>query len=256
MSYADSPPPQPSSNDTSVQFCGNWDYVNGGVNASYPTEYQVTLEVAAYALSFLSCLVMLTIIIYTKVSGKCSKNYSLQSSEHILAVMAFMTLQCLAFMISASTGFHAYDLDRATCITQGTIYQFCATGILMEIGAMAHMTHKAVTNLIPLEELYPKHRQRVFLAVFATTAVLTVTPLAIDLGTNGTIGIFARAKGDVICWVDDCTGALVLFVVLLFGVVAVYSFVVLVKVFVIFVRISRHSKNFEVGGVFCVCTCA
>ena len=235
-----------SSGPTSTfEFCGNSSTING-VNSTYPTKSRVSLEVTSYALSLSSCVVMLTILLLTKFTGHCRRNYSLQASEHIISIMGFIAGQSLTFFAGASVDFHAVNFTRPACIVQGAFYQFCSCGVLLEIAAMAFMTQCAISSQVSLEELYPQHRRKVFAVVFGTAAVLTMIPVAVDVGSGGSVGIFDRSMTDTTCWIENCTGAFVIFAIFLYGAVAIYSAVICVKVFLVFMHILRHSRTVEV----------
>jgi len=211
-------------------------------NGSSTPEF-VELQQVSYGLSFVTCLALMVVMLYAKCSGGCSKQYIVDSSEHVLLGSAFMMLQSIAFWLSAFADFDAMQMSQEMCVVQGSIMQFACTGVLGEIGCIAFLSYKSVTSQVGLKDLYAKWRTRCLLSVFGVALALTVIPLGIQLGSGETFLFYERQPVNVLCWMNDCTGGLIVFVLVLFTFTAVCCMVASARIIMVVVETFRNRNS-------------
>jgi len=232
-----------ATNDTSVgtSFCGNQTVAtsarrNGG---------DVAMEIISNTLQLLAAICLLCVASYTKLTGRCRKQYGVTFSERVFSCMALTVLQSSAFFMSAAGDFNSTKLSHNTCVAQGFLFQFAVSGLFCELAAISYMGYRSLTQHLSLDEIYRKERVRVFSLVYGTAFLFALAPTLLFV-IDPEIPVFSQNDVSVMCYMSDCTGALLAFVFPLFLGSAAYCVVACVKILCLVTRAFRHTYTNKV----------
>ena len=228
---------------SSRSFCGNQTVATSAIPAP-----EITMEIIPNTIQLLAAASFLCFATYSTVTGQCRKQYGVTFSERILSLAAFTVLQSLAFFISGSGDFVAARLSNSTCAAQGFLFQFAISGLFCEIATISYMSSKILTQQVSLDEIYRQERVKVFSFVYGVAFIFALVPtLVFVLGDD--IPVYSHNNASVMCYLSDCTGAIIAFVFPLFLFGTVYSIVVCVQI----VRLIKKTfRNTYMNKVRCL----
>ena len=235
---------------TSSWFCGNvsaaaLDHNRTGMTHDEIVQTTFEIEIVGYSISMCANIALLTFILLRQKRGVCSKHYNFAAADHIIGMAVFSMILSICYFCSGFVNFRATHFSKAACLTQASFIQFSLMGFLLEVGAIAFMSHKCIFELMSLDDLYTKYRPRVFSVVLGIAVFVTLLPLVVQLASQDTIPIVFVSHDSRLCWLEDCIGALITFVVCVFVFVGVYSAYLSIKTLVYVVGLFRHRRGMQ-----------